>query len=330
MHVTVVDSAATGDSVGAMRIPPSVIVMSLVTAVPFGLAIRDSLRHHEPATADDSDDDLDLGGRRAALKEFKAQQREADERKQLREAEQTKQLDGLFGAQPASLGGRFQGVQLGALTASFDPEAVRSRIDTELVHTSFDVDGAHLLGVTVELGSEDLDSSTACVKLREVLGNSWGPGHDDTWQDAATHQRALLQTDYCRLRFERYKDAPDWVAAVPFELIGAPTKRLTDTLGAVETYDDGAPHWRADGLAGGDDPTSFEAVIRQGKIVGIKVNVDGDPGALETLRAALETKLHAKPVEEPDVGYHWKRKPVVYLSQEASHVSLMIGTMSWD
>ena len=39
-----------------MRIPPSVIVMSLLTAAPFGLAIRDTLARNGAVSATVSDD----------------------------------------------------------------------------------------------------------------------------------------------------------------------------------------------------------------------------------------------------------------------------------
>src|SRR5688572_13929492 len=117
-----------------MRIPPSVIVMSLVTAVPFGLAIRDTLNEKDARAAgglDDYGDDDGYKGRErsAELAEYEAEMaREAAER-EARSKERLTQLDQLYGAKAASMGTLLDGIELGAGAGSFQPEHVRRRIE---------------------------------------------------------------------------------------------------------------------------------------------------------------------------------------------------------
>src|SRR5437879_4774181 len=109
-----------------MRIPPSVIVMSLLTAVPFALAFRDASRgrdkaahHHDDYDEDDfgsrdSDDDRDLkqyAASEASMERIRAEQREQKAKTELQRARITPQL---VGSEPASLGTLFAGVKLGA------------------------------------------------------------------------------------------------------------------------------------------------------------------------------------------------------------------------
>src|SRR5690348_1005184 len=101
-----------------MRIPTSVIVMSVVTAVPFGLGIRDTLDKKD-SHADDELGVLDFSGKRSArereraLEEYQAEmQREAAEREARAKAKLAK-LDELYGAKPAQMGALLDGITLG-------------------------------------------------------------------------------------------------------------------------------------------------------------------------------------------------------------------------
>src|SRR5512135_494999 len=101
-----------------MRIPPSVFVMSLVTAVPFGLAVRDTLHPRPKTLADLTDDEREA-------------QYEADMQKQLeadRAAEEQRKhtvYDRLLGA-PGKLGPYLDNLALGVPTSQ--AEAVEARI----------------------------------------------------------------------------------------------------------------------------------------------------------------------------------------------------------
>ena len=99
-----------------MRIPASVIVMSLVTAVPFGLAIRDTARHHDNAADDEVDFDGTATARRERVADMKAyEEQEAKDKAEAaeRRALVVKRFHEMYGAQPASLGSLFDGIKLG-------------------------------------------------------------------------------------------------------------------------------------------------------------------------------------------------------------------------
>ena len=81
MKQRLVDSQRPGDSVTPMRIPTSVIVMSLVTALPFGLGVREQLKQKDVSAEEFGDDGLDFGSKRSArerradLEEYEAELR---------------------------------------------------------------------------------------------------------------------------------------------------------------------------------------------------------------------------------------------------------------
>src|SRR5688572_453781 len=98
-----------------MRIPTSVIVMSLLTAAPFGLAIRDTLNKKDVIAEDDDPFESEYGARssrerREALEEYEREAvREAEERAR-KKAQQVEQLNDLFGEKPASMGSLLEGI----------------------------------------------------------------------------------------------------------------------------------------------------------------------------------------------------------------------------
>ena len=107
--------------------------MSLLTAVPFGLGVKDTLSKKTGSVEDN--DGFDLTGdhakaraREARYAEYEREAaKEAEERTKRRE-ERTAKLDVLYGSRPASLGSLFDGIKLGADAGSFQPEAARERI----------------------------------------------------------------------------------------------------------------------------------------------------------------------------------------------------------
>src|SRR3954452_20087102 len=108
-----------------MRIPPSVIVMSLVTAVPFALAVHDTMKPHEKTYEEMTDEE------REAKFEAEMQKEAADQA--ARDAAETASVatrdKTLLGAKPAQLGSFFGTAHLG--TASDDPavDLVRDKSD---------------------------------------------------------------------------------------------------------------------------------------------------------------------------------------------------------
>jgi hypothetical protein len=101
-----------------MRIPPSVMVMSLLTAVPFGLGIRDTLNsknrdRSERERMESAKREKERAMSYEAQAAYEAEARRAEEDRQELVREQLAKLDQLYGANPAHMGTLFDGVVLG-------------------------------------------------------------------------------------------------------------------------------------------------------------------------------------------------------------------------
>jgi hypothetical protein len=326
-----------------MRIPTSVIVMSLVTAVPFGLGIRDTL-NHKGAHADDELSGLDFGGgrsareRQRALDEYEAEMRREAADREARAKARLEKLDQLYGAKPAQMGALLDGITLGAGAGSFQPENVRQRIENAsrdgLLFVAFDTDAKALKGVEVRLTS-DYESGDVCEKLDEKLTAAWGKPTNGAWLDPATHQRATLDHEVCLLRFDTYAEPGDWVAQLPLSGVGTSIDKLAEQVGG--DYEDGELTWHLPGLRYGKGATILTALSENGKVTGIRIDVGADFDSMLAVRDALSAKLKAQPQKQDGdeyssfQTYEWKRKvPVVLETTDTNKFALVIGKLSWD
>lgn len=315
-----VDSPGPGDSVEAMRIPPSVVVMSMITVVPFGLAIRDTVRH--PAANQDA---LDFDGARARARAEAAQQQRWDEAERQAEAQhaaaRARALDRLYGAAPASLGHVFDGIRLGARAADFQPATTRQAIqaleDEAGLEVSFDDDSGGLDDIAIDLGD-------ACDVLATKLHAAWGASPTGTWR-APDGQRAHLDVDACTLTFDRTVDATAWLdrtttAIVPLGELGKPATDLDGR--ASETAGDEGLDWRGPGLGAGAGPTDLHATLDREKIVELTAEVDADAASIQGVRDRLTALLHVQPNTDQDGILTWKGPIVVALEIDGTHLRL--------
>lgn len=326
-----------------MRIPSSVVVMSLLTAVPFGLGIKDTLQHKQ-SSIDEDDDAFDFGGNRARVRatqrryaeyEREAAQ-EALERTKRRE-ERTAKLDTLYGKQPASLGSLFDGIHLGAGAGSFQPETARERIYDAtrdgFLNVVFDVDTTQLRGLSVEIGTVDYSESTdeTCEKLRDKLTAAWGTTAGSTWLDPSTHQRATVDSAYCALRFDRYLEPTDWLASVHMEAIGMKADKLVELAGPTAEVQEDMISWQVPGVGFGSKSTTVEAYLENGKVVTIAAITDGDFDTIAAIRDAISAKRKADPTTDEDTGaWTWKGKvPVTLDNTRVARFQLTVGKGSW-
>jgi len=320
-----------------MRIPPSVVVMSLVTAAPFALAIRDTLNNKHAVRGDelgDYDARYDRENSRA-LAEYEAEMRREAEEREARSKERVAQLDQLYGVQKAAMGPLLEGIELGAGAGSFQPEHVRRRIENAsregFINVYFDADATALNAVNITVNS-DGETADACEQLTAKLEASWGAGTNNVWIDPARHQRAAFDEERCTLRFDRYIEPTDWVAALPLAAIGANAEKFADTLGGSAEVDDERIYWSMPGLRFGKQDTKLEAYVVNHKIVGFKATVDSDFDSTVAVRDALATKLKSQPNKDDyDNVWAWKRRVPVTLDQFATdRFSVLVGKMPWD
>jgi hypothetical protein len=320
-----------------MRIPTSVIVMSLLTAAPFGLAIRDTLKRKGAGL-----DEYDPDGRKARIREREAEiaeyeresAREAEERER-QKASRLEKLDMIYGSTPASMGSMFDGIVLGADSANYYPDttAERVRMATRdgFMNVVFDADTRTLNSVKVEIDTYAAGGDV-CETLREKLESAWGRGVGSVWTDPVKHQRAHVDRYTCTLTFERYLDAAEWVAALPIDVIGKPSQPFIDTLPSPTQVEDGLVTWNQPGIGTGQRGTAFEVYYAKGKVVGFKASGSTDYDSIVALRDGLTEKLKVKPTtsDEDEGLVTWKRRVPVKLEHLDDRFVVLVGTMPWE
>jgi len=323
-----------------MRIPTSVIVMSLLTAAPFGLAIRDTVKNKPGSELEELYAGLESGGEYSSAEERKREaelmaeyeaeraQEEAETRRKRRENE--KRLDTLFGQEKASMGSYFASFPLGAP----NDEAIENKV-YELQSDDFispSVEGAKTIEHVSVLvfGSENYDygEQNSCDALKDKLSSAWGPSVNGAWLNPTTKHRAAFQTEPCKLSFSQYMDAAAWVAALPTDLVGMSSTKAAAKIGPqAEVFDDSI-EWGMPGTGYGTDSTGFNAYLENNKVTSVRVGVETDFDTLIEIRDALSVKLKSQPTRDEDTGaWVWKKKPGITLIQDSSsnNVSLVIG-----
>ena len=299
------------------------IVMSVVTAVPFGLGIRDTIRSKQ-ALADARRVQKADAKRHAAELEADARRNALEQQREI--AERMAKLAQLIGPKPAQMGPMLEGIELGG-AGRFQPEHVRQRIDNASEQGLFEVtidEDNRSLHVTIGSASE------ACEGLHKRLVATWGPATNGVWLDAAGKQRAMFDADRCQLEFETYLEPRDWVAAMPFELIGERAAIALSKLPTAEA-DDNVFYWTLPGVRYGHGDTKLEAYVDQDRVVGIKATVATDFDSMVAVREALNAKLKTKGVADEVTGvWSWKKKSVVLDPFSTDRFYLVIGKIPWD
>jgi len=309
-----------------MRIPPSTIVMSLVLAVPIGLAIRDTLKDHKQGHRHVSDDPMidDDGppSYDSAVEERRRIERDMEQERQ--RAQDLSLLRRVQGQIPAQLGPLFGDLELGApAPVGGTPPELDRLVQSGDLTVHFDVD-TKLNGLVVTLNKIDRDT------CRSQLTATWStPSADDVWLDPSAHQRTSLDVSsrLCQLRFDRYDPPQAWVKKLPLTAVGSPVKSLAVDPSAYVS--DHEIDWRAPGVGSGHTPTNVSVSIANGKVTDVLVNTDADAESLQEIRDALSAKLGHEP-EVTQIGrttrYTWPSRAPVMLVEYPTSFSLEIGS----
>lgn len=310
-----------------MRIPPSVIVMSLVVAVPFGLAIKDTVNHDDPQSRAERES-------KRVGEEFEASQREYEAQQAKDHAERAKQqkarrdgIKGLFGQTPASLGPTLAGITLGSMSPVKLP-----RFEGDELQIHFESDGSdRIMAVTVALGSDyDEDTRDDCTSIKDHLSSLWGHDETFTWHDATQRQRVSIRGSDCVVRIERYFEAPDWLRNIPPNLVGktAAQALAMPLLDAPEERTDEALTWRLPGLGRGNEPTTLQAVVINKRIVATVATTVLAAEDGEAFIAAATAAFHGKPHhEDGNTTYEWKRTPAITIELDGSAMTMTTGKL---
>lgn len=297
-----------------MRIPPSVIVMSLVTAVPFALAVRDTVKPHEKTL-----DEMTDGEREA---HFEAQmQKEAEQdaqREAAKSAARDKVYQSFFGAKPAQLGSFFGTVQLGI--AADDPAIEKlPRGDYETIPY---IDYER----TATLDAIRIPGDDHCDALNAAMIKAWGDSQDGVYLDPASRVRAKYGD--CTVTFDRYVEVNAWVdkrdaAPVPLTLVGKSLDKLHELVPHIDQDDGGVVMWTEAGIGRGAGPTHLTATIENDKVTHVTINVMTDAPTADAVKARLVGLLGkgtANP-DDPDV-IEWKRKGAFTFASDTVSIEL--------
>jgi hypothetical protein len=289
-----------------MRIPTSVFVMSVVTAMPFGLACWTTL-HPTPRTDPPPSHD-----ERAAQAE--AEYRREAEIQPAASENQSKQalFSGLLGS-PGTLGSYFDGIGPG--TPRDLAEAVKTRTNGDKEPFRLDVvytnDEVRVIGIRSE----------RCSDLEHAIRSAWGEG--EVWIDTATHTQArFFAKKPCALVVVGFVDIEQFLdrtmtASIPIAAIGK-------TINDVPVVDGFLPD------SPGLDHTVGSLVViattdPHNTIIGLSAEVQADPVADETIRARLD-QLFGKGKQGPDPGeWDYRGTPGAHYLYRGGYSFIEIG-----
>jgi hypothetical protein len=306
-----------------MRIPPSAIVMALVVAVPFGFAVRDTLKGNDAQTKQEREQ-AELRAEEAKLQAEQAAEEQAQyEREKKLTAEREQTFATVIGAEPATLGDRFGGVQVGA-KATDDLDEKLGAMDAVLDVTNH---GLQLRGDGTIASVSFTFGDTHCEKMREIIQAAWGPATaaDEIWIDRVHHRRASLGGLLCVLHFDQIVDDAAWAKAALPKLIGKTPAQAQKLLGTPTVpLDEATLSWFLPGPPGGRDSTELSAEVADGKISSTRVVATVTPEESLSLVAAL-TKQIGKPATKEDYGnvWTWDKPSVTVELNEAMLLSVV-------
>lgn len=294
-----------------MRIPASVIVMSMVTAVPFALAVRDTMKPHEKTVDEMTDEEREAHFEAEMQKEAEADaQREA-----AKSAAREKVFQSFFGAKPAQLGAFFGTVHLGM--PADDPA-----IDA-LPHGDYETTPYIDFERTATLDSIRIPGDDHCDALNAAMIKAWGDSQDGVYLDAANHARA--QYSDCTVTFDHYVEVNEWIdkkdtAPVSLSLVGKSVDKVRELVPHIDQDDGEIMMWSEPGIGRGSGPTHVTASIDNNKVTHVTINVMTDAPTADAVKARLVGLLGkgAANPDDPD-ALEWKGKGAyTYAAQTVS------------
>jgi hypothetical protein len=306
-----------------MRIPASAIVMTLVVAVPFGFAVRDTLKGNDAQTREQREQAAMRADEDKLHAEEVAEQQAQYEREKKLTAERGETFATLIGKQPATLGERFGGTQVG-MKAPDDFEDQLGRVDEVLDVTNH---GLQLRGDGGVASVSFTFGDTHCDQIRDIVKAAWGPAtaDDEIWIDLAHHRRASLGGLLCVLHFDQIAEDPAWAKAALPKLLGKTPAQAAKLLGTPTVpIDEPTLSWFLPGPPSGRDSTELSAEVSDGKIVSTRAAAT----VTETEALALVdavTKQLGKPGTKADYGnvWTWDKPSVTVVYNEASLLTVV-------
>ena len=301
--------------------------MTLVIAVPFGFAIRDSVKgndreskqEHEAKVAREAEE-------QAELERIKAQKAEYEHEKAVVQ-QRLATFDSLLGKQRGTIGDKL-GVQIGDATS---PE-LEGKLDSL---TGLEDRDGERPGLQVDANDKIVSLSFPigddhCPEMREALVKAWGMVAGDIWADPVGHRRASIGGLMCVLHFDAYVDDKTWVANAMPALIGKTPKQAIKAIGPTTAPqvegEDRDLSWYFPGATTGKDSTEVVASVFEGKIGLTTATTTVTAEQARELVAAIAKQLGAQPEDEGIGSYLWRKKLVeVTFNNDSSRFTLAHG-----
>ncbi|MFT3694748.1 MAG: hypothetical protein QM831_16485 [Kofleriaceae bacterium] len=292
-----------------MRIPPSVIAMSVVVCVPFGLGIRDTIKRRDALSMLEDEQQRALEREREMDAEAAAERARDAEREEQRNVKRRAMYVSLLGKQKAALGEQF-GVQVGD-PAPADWEQKLGSIEG-LESRDYERPGTELTGDNVIASVSFTIGDRDCDNMRSAANAAWGPGdRDGMWLDPEHNRRATIDGLLCTLRFDRVIDDAGWAKLAVAPLMGKTVAQAAKQLGQPTSgiTDEERISWYLPGALVGRSQSELIADVEANKIVGWAMSTDAVPAQAEALAAQLEKLIKETP-EHDDTYWVWSKHHV--------------------
>lgn len=308
-----------------MRVPTSAIVMTLLVAIPFGFAIRDSLKGNDAQARLDKEDEEMRAAEKKYHDEEIAEQQATYEREKKEKAERVALYKQLIGSEKATLGTMFDGAAVGAAPPSGFEDALASavsKLDNTGENYGLQLQGdGRIASVSFPIGEAH------CEDIRPVLNAAWGEAEGDIWIDLAHKRRASLSGLLCVLHFDQIVDDATWVKNATPKLVGKTPQQAAKLLGTPTVpLDEATLSWYLPGPPSGHDSTELTADVEDGKIVSIASSASVTEAQASALIEQVGKQLHALPAKD-DYGnfYSWDKQGVSANYVSSSQLRLVVS-----
>ena len=314
-----------------MALHPSTIVMALLTAIPFGLAVKDTITGTgslDVPRGEVPEEEASAESSNRAIREYE-EQRDADAAK-LRAA-----IEKLIPAEKGVIA--LPGYELGRALPDSSPD--REQLEAMRTDVTPVTSDGTLKSLTIAFPQQR--SNEAVCELVSQRLDEWGTP-SRTYLDGASrrhytttepHQRVTFVepegTGRCELVIENFVDVPSFItkteeSVIPLWAVGKSDTKLVGHLGANAFADARQIRWTELGVGEGLGETELHARVVKGKIVTITAKFQ----ASEATIGALVEKLSAdfgEPTETDPVMWKKAKLFIATLDDTAGTYQLVVG-----
>lgn len=315
-----------------MALPTSTIVMALLTAVPFGLAIKDTVTG---TSAYDARSDEE----REKDEALEALEREYEDQQQQKKVDLEASLEQLIPtARKAIIG--LPGYDLGQPTPEESSAQARlERVAYALISTTKNSD-AKLNSVTISF-PQYMSDENICLRVSQRLEDAWGSssrtyGNSSSrkhWATTSPQQRATFidpdGDERCAIVVEEFAGPLHFVtkteaSVVPLWAIGKSADKLAEKLGPDAYSDDTQIRWTGIGYGEGYGGTELYARSVKGKIVTVTAKFQTSAVSARALVDKLVAD-HGEPTVTDPAVWEKSKLSLATLDDSAGEYLLVAG-----